>query len=190
MYWNFFNLSFFFGLVFCVGILVTDLVKIGILPVIGSLYRCLQCESALGELVDRDIINHRLATHRGAEISSLGGGVSLATDGDAYIEKSIQGADIMEYEDGPEVFYTGTDANAYLSHPHEGVCTGVVVMNNADTPTEAGNNQVNIGIGEYGVAGGIIQLRPRIWFDGVELGQHFLPHGLNRLPSFFGCAFI
>ncbi len=160
------------------------------LPVIGSLDYRLQCEPTLGELIDRDIINHRLAAHSDAEISSLGGSVSLAADGDAYIKKSLQGVDIMEYEDGPEVLDTGADANPYLSHPHEGVCSGVIVMNNADTPAEAGKDEVNIGVGKYGEAGGVIQLGPGIWFDGIQLGQHFLAHGLNRLSSFFGGAVI
>ena len=88
-----------------------------------------------------------------ALFSCLCSGIGVSTEFPAAIDEFLQGAAVMENEDGAKILHAKTKTDSGLAHVHVGVPPGAVVLHDTLTTAEAGQYEVDIGVAEHGIAG-------------------------------------
>ncbi len=91
----------------------------------------------------------------------------------------------MEYKNRSEIFDACAQTNPDLAHSHESFYTGFVVPDDAQSAAETRQDQIDVGIGEYGVTCSAVDLHSGIRLESVELSQHLLTHSKHVLAALF-----
>ena len=101
----------------------------------------------------------------------------------AAVHETLQGRPVVENEHGPEILDAHTQAQTELAHLHIGPALVAGALDDTVAAAEAGEDNVDVGIAEDGVARGRCDLGPGLGTYLVERVQGFLLHVDDR-PAF------